>query len=148
MTNEVVPDFLTAFSSGKADPINFPVKLRPANENTNDRWLFVDDSGLVRSATAAALAIKSNINARAAGSLPQQSLIPVTLQLVGWAQKVIFLDQESYDNTMLLFTPYPEEKAVLEAKSQILNIPNTYFYMQSDLTDAIAAQIPDISLVR
>lgn len=145
MTDQV--DYLTLFSSNQATPANAPVRLRPGNEGAYPRWLFVDDAGLLRSPTAAWLAGFVDINARAAGSIPLQSLMPLTLQLTSWAQNIVFLDQESYDNTMTLFTPYESDRLSVQGKSTILNIPNSYFYRQPELIATLKEQLPELNPV-
>lgn len=145
MTETVDP--LTLFSSNQATPTNAPVRLRPNNEGDYNRWLFVDEAGLVRSATAMYLAGLVDINARAAGAVPQQSLVPITLQLASWAQTIVFLDQESYNNTMTLFTPYAGDRLSVQGKSRILNIPNEYFYRQPDLMFLLKEQVPELNPV-
>lgn len=143
MTEQV--DYLTLFSSNQATPQNAPVMLRPGNEGSYDRWLFVDDAGLIRSATAAWLAASVNINARAAGSVPLQSLVPLTLQLASWAQTIVFLDEQSFTNTMTLFTPYENDRLSVQGKARILNIPNSYFYRQPELILALKEQVPELN---
>ena len=140
------PDYLTLFSSNQEIPSNVQIRLRPGNEGAYQRWLFVDDAGLIRSATAAYLAGKADINARAAGAKPLEALIPLRLQLTNWAQTVIFLDQESFDNTMTLFTPYEGDKLSLQAKSRILNIPNEFSYRQPELVTMLLDQIPELTI--
>jgi predicted protein tyrosine phosphatase len=144
MENQI--DYLTLFSSSQEIPANVQIRLRPGNEGAYQRWLFVDDAGLIRSPTAAYLAGKADINARAAGAVPQQSLIPLRLQLTNWAQTVVFLDQESYDNTMTLFTPYESDRLSLQAKSRILNIPNEFSYRQPELVTMLLEQIPELTV--
>lgn len=140
-------DLLTVFSSNKSATVDTPIRLRPGNEGNYDRWLFVDDAGLIRSATAAYLAGKLDINARAAGAVPQQSLIPITLQLANWAQTIIFLDVESYDTTMTLFTPYAGDRLSVQGKARILNVPNQYFYRQPELISLLKEQVPEFSQI-
>jgi predicted protein tyrosine phosphatase len=138
------PDYLTLFSSNQEIPSNVQIRLRPGNEGAYQRWLFVDDAGLIRSATAAYLASIAGINARAAGAKPLEALIPLRIQLTSWAQTVVFLDQESFDNTMTLFTPYEGDKLSLQAKSRILNIPNEFSYRQPELVTMLLDQIPEL----
>lgn len=142
MTDQV--DYLTLFSSNQTTQLDEPIRLRPGNEGAYPRWLFVDDAGLIRSATAAWLAGGVDINARAAGSFPMQSLVPLTLQLTNWAQTIVFLDQESFDNTMTLFTPYEGDRLSVQAKARVLNIPNSYFYRQPELVSLLKEQIPEL----
>jgi predicted protein tyrosine phosphatase len=138
-------DTLTLFSLGQSTAINAPIRLRPGNEGDYQRWLFIDEAGTLRSATAAYLSSKLDINARAAGSIPMQSLIPITLQLASWAQTIVFLDAESYENTMTLFTPYAGDKLSIQGKARILDTTNQYFYRQPELISILKEQIPEFS---
>jgi predicted protein tyrosine phosphatase len=121
------------------------LRYRPADEGTATRLLFVDDKGVVKSATAQLLAGNMNINARACGVNIQSALIPVSLQLANWAQKIVFLDQQSYDDFAELFKDYRLDLLSAQAKSVTLDLPNTYFYMQNDLVNALKAELPELS---
>ena len=121
------------------------LRYRPANEGTAARWLFVDDRGVIKSATAQLLAGNVNINARACGAEVQSALIPASLQLANWAQKIVFLDQQSYDDFAVLFQDYQLDLLSAQAKSVTLDLPNTYFYMQNDLVNALKASLPELA---
>jgi len=121
------------------------LRYRPANEGTAERWLFVDDKGVVKSATAQLLAATANINARACGVDVQSALIPVSLQLANWAQKIVFLDQQSYDSFAEVFKDYRTDLLSAQAKSVTLDLPNTYFYMQFDLVNALKQGLPELT---
>jgi predicted protein tyrosine phosphatase len=121
------------------------LRYRPANEGTAERWLFVDDKGVVKSATAQLLAGNVSINARACGVNVKSALIPVSLQLANWAQKIVFLDQQSYDDFAEVFKDYRVDLLSAQAKSITLDLPNTYFYMQYDLVNALKAALPELS---
>ena len=121
------------------------VRYRPANEGANLRWLFVDDKGVIASATGQLMAAKININARCCGADVMQSLIPISLQLASWAQKIIIIDQANYDRCAELFKDFPSELEVLQAKSTTIVTPNTFFN-DPDIIDAIHQQIPELPI--
>ena len=121
------------------------LRYRPANEGTAERWLFVDDKGVIKSATAQLLAGNVNINARACGVDVQSALVPVSLQLANWAQKIVFLDQQSYDSFAEIFQDYQLDLLSAQAKSITVDLPNTYFYMQYDLVNALKQAMPELT---
>ncbi len=121
------------------------LRYRPANEGTAERWLFVDDRGVINSATGQTLANKAGINARACGVDVESCLIPVSLQLANWAQKIIFLDQWSYNKFSTVFIEYEVDLLSAQAKSVTLNLTNDYFYMQPQLVSILKEALPELN---
>jgi len=124
------------------------LRYRSANEGDASRWLFVDNEGVIRSATAQALANKVGINARAVGADYTQALVPISLQLANWAQKIIFLDRDSYDKAAELFQGHEYDWLSIVDKSQILDLTDTasaYFYMSSQLVTVLKEKIPELA---
>ena len=122
------------------------LRYRASNEGTALRWLFVDNEGVIRSATAQTLAGKAEINARAVGADYTQALVPVSLQLANWAQKIIFLDQTSYDKTAEMFQGNEYDWLSVTGKSEILNIADTYFYMDPQLVNILKEKLPELAV--
>jgi predicted protein tyrosine phosphatase len=122
------------------------LRYRPANENTTERWLFVDNEGVIRSATAQALASKAEINARAVGADYTQALVPISAQLTNWAQKIVFLDQASYDKAAELFQGHEYDWLSATGKSQILDIADIYFYMSPQLVTILKEKLPELAV--
>lgn len=122
------------------------LRYRPNNEGTAERWLFVDSEGVIGSATAQALANKVGINARAVGADYTQALVPISLQLATWAQKIIFLDQASYDKAAEMFQGYEYSWLSVTGKSQILDIADIYFYMSPQLVNILKEQLPELAV--
>jgi len=122
------------------------LRYRPNNEGTAERWLFVDNEGVIRSATAQTLANKVGINARAVGAEYTSALIPISLQLAKWAQQIVFLDQASYDKTAEMFQGYEYDWLSVTGKSEILNIADTYFYMDPQLVNILKEKLPELAL--
>ena len=134
---------------GKSYLTDGTLRYRSANEGDSSRWLFVDNEGVIRSATAQTLANKVGINARAVGVDYAQALIPLSLQLANWAQKIVFLDQDSYDKAAELFQSYEYDWLSLVDKSQILDITDTanaYFYMSTQLITILKEKLPELAV--
>jgi len=122
------------------------LRYRATNEGSAYRWLFVDNEGVIRSATAQAVANKAGINARAVGADYTQALVPISAQLTNWAQKVIFLDQASYDKAAELFQGHEYDWLSVTGKSQILDIADTYFYMDPQLVNILKEKLPELAV--
>lgn len=109
------------------------------------RVLFVCSAGLLRSPTAAKVAGEFNINARAAGSLTQLALIPVSANLVVWADKLVFVNQENFEQTLEIFKEQPDFIEAIKNKSIVWNIEDYYDYnsrmLQTVLRDKIREEL-------
>ena len=107
--------------------------------------LFVCSAGLLRSPTAAKVAGEFNINARAAGSLPYLALIPVSANLVVWADKLVFVNKENFEQTLEIFKEQPDFIEAIENKSIVWNIEDYYDYnsraLQTVLRDKIREEL-------
>jgi predicted protein tyrosine phosphatase len=100
------------------------------------RWLFVCSAGLLRSPTAASLAAKRNINARSCGSSIDYALVPISANLVMWAEKIVFVDYECYVEALDVFKDDCEEVLAKLRNSEcyeILEIPDVYEYLGPEL---------------
>lgn len=136
------------------DTINYNWMTQPPRhsipqEGNFRRWLFVDETGRVGSATAATMAASIGINTRVVGTDFNNCLQPISPILINWAEKIIFLNQTSYDQAVaLLNTPtYSNVLNTLQAKSQILDIPSTFVYMEYGLQETIKQQLPDLAVI-
>lgn len=113
------------------------------------RVLFVCSAGLLRSPTAAKVAGEFNINARAAGSLPYLALIPVSANLVVWADKLVFVNKENFDQTLEIFKEQPDFIEAIKNKAIIWNIEDYYDYnsrmLQTVLRDKIREELLPVS---
>ena len=122
------------------------LRYRPNNEGSAQRWLFVDTEGVIGSATGQALANKAGINARAVGADYLQALVPISMQLTSWAQKIIFLDQASYDKAAEMFQGYEYDWLSVTGKSVILDIADIYFYMSPQLVTILKEKLPELAV--
>ena len=101
--------------------------------------LFVCSAGLLRSPTAAAMAVKLGYNARSCGAR-NHALIPLSANLIKWASKIIFMDKSCYDAALQTFEQefcYSE----LALNSIVWEIEDDYEYMQVELVDIIQQKI-------
>ena len=105
------------------------------------RWLFVCSAGLLRSPTGAALAIKKGLNARSCGSAIDYALIPISANLIMWAEKIVFVNKENYHESLEVFKDYQMLHNLLTVRSLVLNIPDMYEYNDPDLIIEFEKQI-------
>lgn len=98
-------------------------------QGSDKRVLFVCSAGLLRSATAARIYAKK-YNTRAAGSAPY-ALIPVSHELLLWADEVVFVNHENYLATKIKFDL--DEIKARGTIITVLNIPDHFDHMDEDL---------------
>jgi predicted protein tyrosine phosphatase len=67
------------------------------------RIVFVCSVGMLRSPTAQAVATRRGHNARAAGSCTDIALVPLSCNLINWAQYIIFMNGENFDQALAEF---------------------------------------------
>lgn len=97
------------------------------------RVVFVCSAGLLRSATAARIYAKK-YNTRAAGS-EDYALVPLSADLVVWAQKIVFVNKVNFDNASMRFAEAFKEKDVV-----VLDIPDMYEHMHPELIASFIEQ--------
>jgi len=101
------------------------------------RTLFVCSAGLLRSATAASVANSVfRHNARSCGT-HHYALIPLSVNLVAWAQSIYFVNQDNYSYALDTFCDNPEILRMLEEKSTIWDIEDIYDYNDPKLVRTI-----------
>lgn len=105
-------------------------------QGKDKRVLFVCSAGLLRSATAARI-YAQKYNTRAAGS-SDYALIPVTSDLLLWANEVVFVNQENYEAVTKRFNL--EDFPCLV---KVLDIPDRYEHMHPQLIEAFKEQYED-----
>lgn len=104
------------------------------------RYLFVCSAGLLRSPTAAAVAIKNGINARSCGSNPNYALIPLSVNLIAWAEKIFFMNQKNYDQALANFKPTGWDEDIAE-KAVVWDIPDRFEYGNAQLVQLIQEKL-------
>lgn len=96
------------------------------------RLLFVCSVGMLRSPTAQMVASQNGHNARACGSDVDIALIPLSCNLINWADKIVFMSPENFEQAKMVFDPvgYKED---IEAKAIVWNIEDDYNWGDSVL---------------
>lgn len=87
------------------------------------RLLFVCSVGMLRSPTFADVATSKGYNARSCGSDTNFALIPVSANLVYWADKIVFINYENYVEAK---TNLDEYASLISKKSVVLNITDDF----------------------
>ena len=104
-------------------------------QGKDKRVLFVCSAGLLRSATAARI-YANKYNTRCAGSY-EYALVPVSDNLILWAQEIVFVNKENYD--------YVSKRYDLsDHVVKILDIPDIYNHMDKRLIKAFEEQYEPI----
>lgn len=105
------------------------------------RWLFVCSAGLLRSPTGAAVASSMGVNSRSCGSA-KYALIPISTNLVMWAQKIFFVNMKNFEQAMETFegTGYSQQ---LAKKSVILDIEDEFEYMHPKLVKLFEKELAE-----
>ena len=106
-------------------------------QGDDKRVLFVCSMGILRSATGARL-YANRYNTRAAGTWAD-ALIPLTDQLMAWAQEIVFVNKHNYEQVK---DWYNEKHSSFDDdfNIKVLNIPDAYPHMHPKLVQAFAEQ--------
>lgn len=103
--------------------------------------LFVCSAGILRSASAAEyFAQKHGWNTRAAGS-EGYALIPVSMNLLKWADCVYFMQDENYQTVANTFFGLDEDVDEKLNCSLVLQIPDHYNFREPELLYKLEEQI-------
>lgn len=100
-------------------------------QGKDKRVLFVCSAGLLRSATAARI-YAQKYNTRAAGSA-SYALIPLSPNLIAWADEIVFVNPENYKMASYEFD-------FSESDVRVLDIPDQYEHMHPELIKAFKEQ--------
>ena len=117
------------------------------SQGSAPRWLFVCSAGLLRSPTGAALAIRKGINARSCGSEIDLALIPISANLIMWAEKIVFVNENNYHQCLELFADHQMLHNLLTVRSLVLDIPDMYEYNDHELVIEFEKQIDWVRVV-
>ena len=106
-------------------------------QGRDKKVLFVCSAGILRSATAARM-YAHKYNTRACGS-EHYALIPISDNLVTWADEIVFVNEENYGNVehRYDFTSFSNKRIM------ILDIPDMYEHMHPELIKAFKEQYED-----
>lgn len=115
-------------------------------QGNNKRVVFVCSAGLLRSATAAAyFSATRNWNTRAAGS-EHYALIPLSANLIQWAQSIVFMKKDNYNWTREQWKDNPSVLRILEEKSVVLSINDIFSYNEEALKVELEKQINGVAI--
>jgi len=134
---------MNKFETGTKNAAIFKTTAPYSNhyQGSDPRWLFVCSAGLLRSPTGATLAIRKGINARACGSEIDIALIPISANLVMWAQKIVFVNESNYFDTLELFKDHQRLHNLITMRALVLDIPDMYEYNDPELVVEFEKQI-------
>jgi len=107
-------------------------------QGSDKKLLFVCSAGILRSATAANLYAKKGFNTRSCGT-HDYALIPLSANLIAWADEIIFVNKENYLVASETFKGSPVD-AMLLSKAKTLNIPDNYDYNHPELIKHLEEQ--------
>lgn len=96
------------------------------NQGPYKRILCVCSAGLLRSPTMAFVLSQMGHNSRAAGSSPGFALIPVDDVLIHWADQIVYVNKENYEEVTKRFD-------VSACDNIVLDIPDQYQYRDPSL---------------
>jgi predicted protein tyrosine phosphatase len=134
---------MSKFESGTKNDAIFKTTAPYRNpyQGRDPRWLFVCSAGLLRSPTGAALAVKKGLNARSCGSAIDFALIPISANLINWADKIVFVNDRNYHDSLELFADTGTLHYQLTTKSLVLDIIDMYDYNEPELITEFEKQI-------
>lgn len=98
------------------------------------RLLFVCSAGILRSPTGATVGAQMGFNTRSCGS-HSYALIPISVNLIHWAQKIFFVNEENYLASIDRFFGDMETTNMLKNKSVVLDIEDQFNYMDPVLVE-------------
>ena len=107
-------------------------------QGNNKKVLFVCSMGILRSATAARL-YANKYNTRAVGTY-EDALIPITLQLIAWADEIVFVNKDNYLTALNKFPGLDQ----FEGQLRVLDIPDRFPHMHPELIKAFKEQYEDL----
>ena len=94
-------------------------------QGTASRYLFVCSAGMLRSPTAASVADRLGYNSRSCGSA-EYALIPISVNLINWAHKIFFMEENNYCQTEEAFHGDEDTLLQLRDKSVVWEIEDYY----------------------
>lgn len=110
-------------------------------QGPSERLLFVCSAGILRSPTGAAIGVQMGYNTRSCGSNYNYALIPISVNLVHWAHKIIFVNEENYLQSLDNFFGDVETCNMIKNKSLVMDIPDEYNYMDPKLVSIFEKEL-------
>lgn len=100
------------------------------------RLLFVCSAGMLRSPTAAEVAIKLGYNARSCGSA-EYALIPISCNLIHWASKIFFMEEVNLLESVDRFNGDKETQSMLLDKAVYWEIEDWHDFRDITLQNKV-----------
>ena len=124
--NDNLPTFNERFEREQMNQKIFALTAPYDNPYQGDRKriLFVCSAGLLRSPTGAYVGSLRGYNTRACGS-SSYALIPLSVNLIEWAQHIVFVNQDNYSEALEVFEPVGYN-ADIQRKAIVLDIPDRF----------------------
>lgn len=118
-------------------------------QTSQPRLVFVCSAGMLRSATGAKAFAARGCNTRACGT-HSYALIPLSANLIAWADRIYFAHSENWHKALGVFAGHGDLLAMLQDKSQVCSVPDTYDYDDPELHATWVSQVilPDRSASR
>ena len=107
-------------------------------QGKDKKVVFVCSMGILRSATGARI-YAHKYNTRTAGTW-DEALIPLTWQLITWADELVFVNRSNYDGALRKFEDEASLVIIIKDKAKILDIPDNYEHMHPELIKAFEEQ--------
>lgn len=133
---------LAAMRNNLSCPVDNPF------QGTATRMLFVCSAGLLRSPTAAAVATSMGFNARSCGSTLHIALIPISVNLVHWAEHIFFMNSGNFEDSLHGFFGDRETCEMIRRKGEILAIEDEYDYGDPKLQQIFRQILNDTRFVK
>lgn len=96
-------------------------------QGSSVRIVFVCSVGMLRSPTAQMVATGLGFNARACGSDTELALIPLSCNLIDWAQHVVFMNSDNFEEALQTFAPVGYDVDIKQ-KAIVWDIRDDYNY--------------------
>ena len=112
------------------------------------RMLFVCSAGLLRSPTGAAVANNLGFNARSCGSGLHYALIPISVNLVHWAEFIFFMNEGNLDEALHGFFGDRETCEMIRRKGETLAIEDDFNYGDPNLQRIFRQYLNDTRFVK
>jgi predicted protein tyrosine phosphatase len=127
----------------KTDEImEFTAPVHNPYQGITRKVLFVCQAGMLRSPTAMALACARGMNARACGT-HNKALIPMSVNLIQWANQIVYLDRDVEKKAMDKFRGIEG----VYTKSICWDIPDQFDYYEQRLVDLIKPKLDELEKV-
>jgi|SRR5215213_4070109 len=113
-------------------------------QGSDRKVLFVCSMGILRSATGSRI-YGHKYNTRSAGTY-DEALIQITDPLLHWADQVVFVNPENYEQALRKWEDWGNDPFELTDKSVVLKIPDQYEHMHPQIIKAYNEQYEPVDV--